>query len=188
MPHWRTPNFVFRRPPARSLSGGHCYTGPAMTMPLLAPNREKRDFGLTSDFVPTGDQPAAIEKLVEGVERGDRYQTLLGVTGSGKTFTIANVIAQTGRSDAGARAQQDAGRAALLRAQGVLPGERGRVLRLLLRLLPARGLHPAHRHVHREGRGHQRGDRQAAACGHAVAVHAARRDHRRQRELHLRPR
>ena len=68
------------------------------SMPLLAPNREKRAFGLTSDFVPTGDQPAAIERLVEGVDRGDRYQTLLGVTGSGKTFTIANVVAQTGRS------------------------------------------------------------------------------------------
>ncbi|MCA9829388.1 MAG: excinuclease ABC subunit UvrB [Dehalococcoidia bacterium] len=68
-----------------------------MVMPLLAPNRERAPFKLTADFVPTGDQPEAIEKLVEGVERGDRYQTLLGVTGSGKTFTMANVIAQTGR-------------------------------------------------------------------------------------------
>ncbi|MBE0610794.1 MAG: DEAD/DEAH box helicase family protein, partial [Dehalococcoidia bacterium] len=50
-----------------------------------------------ADYVPTGDQPQAIEKLVEGVNRGDRYQTLLGVTGSGKTFTMANVIQQTGR-------------------------------------------------------------------------------------------
>ncbi|MDP4292548.1 MAG: DEAD/DEAH box helicase family protein, partial [Bacteroidota bacterium] len=49
-------------------------------------------FKLTSDYVPTGDQPEAIRQLVEGLRRGDNYQTLLGVTGSGKTFTIANVI------------------------------------------------------------------------------------------------
>ena len=50
------------------------------------------EFKLTSDYVPTGDQPEAIRQLVEGLNRGDNYQTLLGVTGSGKTFTIANVI------------------------------------------------------------------------------------------------
>ncbi|MFM9945560.1 MAG: excinuclease ABC subunit UvrB, partial [Bacteroidia bacterium] len=49
-------------------------------------------FKIVSDFVPTGDQPAAIKQLVEGVNHGDQNQTLLGVTGSGKTFTIANVI------------------------------------------------------------------------------------------------
>ena len=54
-------------------------------------------FHLVADYIPTGDQPEAIAKLVEGVNRGDRYQTLLGVTGSGKTFTMANVIQQTGR-------------------------------------------------------------------------------------------
>src|SRR5690606_24674162 len=52
-------------------------------------------FDLTSEYSPTGDQPQAIKELVEGVKRGDQYQTLLGVTGSGKTFTIANVIQQT---------------------------------------------------------------------------------------------
>lgn len=50
------------------------------------------DFKLTSDFKPTGDQPEAIRQLVEGLEAGIPYQTLLGVTGSGKTFTVANVI------------------------------------------------------------------------------------------------
>src|SRR5471030_2953097 len=54
-------------------------------------------FKLASDYQPTGDQPQAIEKLVASVRAGNRYQTLLGVTGSGKTFTMANVIAQTGR-------------------------------------------------------------------------------------------
>lgn len=52
------------------------------------------EFELTSDFRPTGDQPEAIKQLVEGIRRGDHAQTLLGVTGSGKTFTIANVVQQ----------------------------------------------------------------------------------------------
>lgn len=54
-------------------------------------------FDLKSPFQPTGDQPDAIVKLVEGVKRGDKHQTLLGATGTGKTFTMANVIAQTGK-------------------------------------------------------------------------------------------
>jgi excinuclease ABC subunit B len=54
-------------------------------------------FKIHSPFEPTGDQPEAIDRIVAGVESGQRYQTLLGVTGSGKTFTMAHVIAQTGR-------------------------------------------------------------------------------------------
>jgi len=54
-------------------------------------------FELVSDFVPKGDQPAAIDALVAGLEAGRRWQTLLGVTGSGKTFTMANVIARVQR-------------------------------------------------------------------------------------------
>ncbi|MFH0841309.1 MAG: excinuclease ABC subunit UvrB [Bacteroidota bacterium] len=50
------------------------------------------EFKLVSDFIPTGDQPEAIKQLIEGLNKGVPYQTLLGVTGSGKTFTIANVI------------------------------------------------------------------------------------------------
>ena len=49
-------------------------------------------FKITSDYKPTGDQPEAIKELTDGVKRGARAQVLLGVTGSGKTFTIANVI------------------------------------------------------------------------------------------------
>ena len=55
------------------------------------------EFKLKSDFQPTGDQPVAIKKLVQGIESQESNQTLLGVTGSGKTFTMANVIAQSGR-------------------------------------------------------------------------------------------
>ncbi len=54
-------------------------------------------FKLVSKYKPTGDQPQAIEKLVEGFRAGNQFQTLLGVTGSGKTFTMANVIAQLNR-------------------------------------------------------------------------------------------
>jgi len=54
-------------------------------------------FKIRSDYRPTGDQPEAIETLVQGLHRGSRYQTLLGVTGSGKTFTVANVIERVQR-------------------------------------------------------------------------------------------
>ena len=54
-------------------------------------------FILHSEYAPTGDQPEAIERLTRGILAGDRMQTLLGVTGSGKTFTTANVIARINR-------------------------------------------------------------------------------------------
>ena len=55
------------------------------------------DFQITSKFKPTGDQPEAIKQLTDGIKRGDPAQVLLGVTGSGKTFTVANVIANVGK-------------------------------------------------------------------------------------------
>ncbi len=58
---------------------------------------DKTAFQLVSSYKPRGDQPAAIDQLVAGLNRGDKHQTLLGVTGSGKTFAIANVIARYGR-------------------------------------------------------------------------------------------
>ncbi|MBI5695568.1 MAG: excinuclease ABC subunit UvrB [Nitrospirae bacterium] len=56
-----------------------------------------KEFKLVSEYVPKGDQPQAIEELTEGILRGDRHQVLLGVTGSGKTFTMANVIRNVGK-------------------------------------------------------------------------------------------
>ena len=55
---------------------------------------QTKPFKLVSQFQPTGDQPQAIEQLVRGFQAGNRFETLLGVTGSGKTFTMANVITQ----------------------------------------------------------------------------------------------
>ncbi|WP_338553337.1 excinuclease ABC subunit UvrB [Paenibacillus sp. KS-LC4] len=58
---------------------------------------QARNFELKSNYTPQGDQPRAIRQLVEGVEAGERFQTLLGATGTGKTYTIANMIAQVNR-------------------------------------------------------------------------------------------
>ena len=58
---------------------------------------ESRPFELVTQYAPAGDQPQAIEKLVKGIQQGYKSQLLLGVTGSGKTYTMANVIAQTQR-------------------------------------------------------------------------------------------
>jgi excinuclease ABC subunit B len=72
-----------------------------MLTPLLVAERPPGDiekpFRLHSEFAPAGDQPEAIDELCEGLARGERDQVLLGVTGSGKTFTMAHVIARTGR-------------------------------------------------------------------------------------------
>src|SRR5712671_4976959 len=70
-------------------------------LPLLVAERPQvdieRPFRLRSEFQPAGDQPQAIEELCQGITAGERDQVLLGVTGSGKTFTMAHVIARTGR-------------------------------------------------------------------------------------------
>ncbi len=60
-------------------------------------NDAQSKFDLQANFIPKGDQPEAIKQLTRGLLEGEKHQTLLGVTGSGKTFTIANVIAQYGR-------------------------------------------------------------------------------------------
>ena len=86
------------------------------------------------------------------------------------------------------RAEQDARGAAVLRVPRVLPRERGRVLRLVLRLLPARGLRPVARSLHREGLEHQRAHRADAALGDEVAARARGRGDRRHRVVHLRHR
>ena len=148
--------------PALAECQGRVYESPRM------------DFQLVSDYQPEGDQAQAIAKLAKSLAAGNRHQTLLGVTGSGKTFTMANLIAAPRQADADHEPQQDARGAALLGVQELLPAQRGGVFRLLLRLLSAGSLHPAQRHLHREGFVHQRGDRAAAAQHHGLAADTRR--------------
>ena len=61
---------------------------------------QERKFKLSSEFSPTGDQPKAIESLVAGFNSGIKYQTMMGVTGSGKTFTMANIVERVQRNRA----------------------------------------------------------------------------------------
>ena len=77
------------------------------------------DFKLVSDYAPMGDQPEAIAQLVGSIRHGSKHNTLLGVTGSGKTFTVANVIAQLKPPDARPEPQQDARGAALRRVPAI---------------------------------------------------------------------
>ena len=119
---------------------------------------------------------------------GAKHQMLLGVTGSGKTFTIANVIRNVNKPTLVISHNKTLAAQLYAEFKSFFPQQRRRILRQLLRLLPARGLHPAHRHVHREGFQQQRGDRAAAALDHELAVRAARRDRGRQRVVHLRHR
>ena len=77
-------------------------------------------FRVVSEFEPKGDQPAAIDELVEGITSQERDQVLLGVTGSGKTFTMAQVIARTNRPALVLAPEQNLGGAALWRIQKLL--------------------------------------------------------------------
>ena len=159
----------------------------SLTLDQLHATYEHRGFPTSSvRFSRPAISRRRLSSWCAGIEAGKRAQVLLGVTGSGKTFTMANVIAAVRQADAGHLAQQDAGGPALRRVQGVLSAQRGPLLRQLLRLLPARSVHPAARHLHREGRLDQRGDRPAAAGGDQLAGQPARRDHRGQRVVHLR--
>ena len=160
--------------------------------PHRPPRPDKTEGGrrlvIKSDFDPKGDQPQAIAELVEGVRRHDRTQVLLGVTGSGKTFTMAKVIEETQRPALILAPNKTLAAQLYGEFKKLLSRQRRRVFRLLLRLLPAGSLYPAHRHLYREGFLDQRADRPHAPCGDARAVGARRRDHRRLGVLHLRHR
>ena len=146
------------------------------------------EFRVNPAYRPVADQPTALASLAEGIDAArplpdaarrhrvgqDRHDGLRDRAGPA-----------AGARD---RPQQDAGRPALQRVPGVLPGQRRRVLRLVLRLLPAGGLRPGAGPLHREGLLHQRGDRPPSPRGDERAVRAPRRDRGGERLLHLRPR
>jgi excinuclease ABC subunit B len=95
------------------------------------------DFKLVSSYKPQGDQRTAIEALTRGIYDREQHQVLLGVTGSGKTFTMAKVIEAINRPALVMAHNKDAGGAALSRVQEFFSAQRGRIFRLVLRLLPA---------------------------------------------------
>ena len=80
-----------------------------------------KPFTIQSKYSPAGDQPTAIAQLVEGLEAGLAQQTLLGVTGSGKTFTMANVIVEVQRPTLILAQQQDSRRSIIWRDERVFP-------------------------------------------------------------------
>ena len=123
-----------------------------------------------------------------GVNEGQQYQTLLGATGTGKTFTMANVIARRREADARDRAQQDARRAALQRVPRVLPDNAVEYFVSYYDYYQPEAYLPVVRHVHREGLLAQRGHRPAAPRGDVVAAAPPRRRDRRLGLVHLRPR
>ena len=145
-------------------------------------------FNLVSDF-ELARRPAAGDRRARGgAGPRRRHQVLLGVTGSGKTFTMAQAIARVNRPALVMVHNKTLAAQLYPGVPALLSRERRRVLRQLLRLLPARSLRAGDRLLHREGSDHQRRDRPDAAVGDALALRAPRRHHRRQRVVHLRPR
>ena len=158
-----------------------------VTVTLGSPLAASSRFKLVCEYEPRGDQPKAIAELVAGLDARRAAPGPPGRHGLRQDLHHGQRDRGRGAPHPDHRPQQDAGGAALQRVQAVLPRERRRVLRLLLRLLPARGLHPADGHLHREGLRHQRQHRQAAPLRHAKPPGAAGRRHRGLRLLHLRP-
>ena len=115
------------------------------------------------------------------INGGEKDVVLLGATGTGKTATVAWVVEQLQRPILVMQPNKTLAAQFANELRELLPEQRGRVLRLLLRLLPARGLRPADRHLHREGLLDQRGGRAAAALGDQLAADPARRDRGRRR-------
>ena len=142
----------------------------------------------SAGYAPTGDQPRAVAELARSLGARGALPDAAGRHRNRQDGDDG--LDHRGDPAAGARdrAQQDARSAALQRVPRVLPAERRRVLRLLLRLLPARGVRPAGRPLHREGQLAERRHRPAAPRRDVEPALAPRRRHRRLGLVHLRPR
>ena len=112
-------------------------------------------FDLKSSYQPTGDQPTAITELVRGLKKGRDRQVLLGVTGSGKTFTIANVIQQTQLPTLVVAHNKTLAAQLYQEFRDFFSKQRGELFCVVLRLLPTRGIHPQYWHLYRERSHHQ---------------------------------
>ena len=105
-------------------------------------------FKLSSDYSPQGDQAQAIGKLAKSIRAGNRHQTLLGVTGSGKTFTMANVIQQVGKPTLIMSHNKTLAAQLYSEFKNFFPDNAVEYFVSYFDLLPARGLHPAHGYLH----------------------------------------
>ena len=173
------------RPHDTPLSAGAGWFRPVPSILLIGYARVQARLRLLADGRPAEGHRSASPRASR---RASACTTLLGATGTGKTMTMAGDDRGGAAPVAGDRPQQDARGPALQRVPDVLPEQLGRVLRLLLRLLPARGLRPVEGPLHREGLGDQQGDRPPAPRRHGGAVRAPRRRDRGLGVVHLRPR
>ena len=107
-------------------------------------------FKLVSDFKPTGDQPQAIDKLVNGINEGKKFQTLLGVTGSGKTFTMANIIEKVQKPTLVLAHNKTLAGQLYSEFKEFFPRECSRVFCFILRLLSTRSIYCILRHIYRK--------------------------------------
>ena len=98
------------------------------------------EFRVHADFEPMGDQPKAIETLAEGIRAGKRFQTLMGVTGSGKTFTMAKLIEKVQKPTLVISHNKTLAAQLHGEFKEFFPGERRGIFRIILRLLPAGSL------------------------------------------------
>jgi excinuclease ABC subunit B len=131
-------------------------------------------FTLVTDFELKGDQARAISELVDGLRRGDQSQVLLGVTGSGKTFTMAKVIAEVNRPTLVMVHNKTLAAQLYQEFRRFFPENAVEYFVSYYDYYQpeARGLRPVDRLVHREGSDHQRRDRPHAAVGDAVPLRA----------------
>ena len=150
--------------------------------------RAGRPFVLRSDYQPAGDQPTAIKELTEAALAGEQDQVLLGVTGSGKTFTMAKVI-ETLQRPALVLAPNKILAAQLYgEFKSFFPDNAVEYFVSYYDYYQPEAYVPRIRHLHREGKLGERGDRPHAPLGDAVAAGARRRDHRRVGVVPLRHR
>lgn len=89
-------------------------------------------FKLVSEYKPAGDQPQAVDKLVSGIQRGYRFQTLLGATGTGKTYTMANVIERVQKPTLVIAHNKTLAAQLCTEFKGFFSGQRGGIFRVLL--------------------------------------------------------
>ena len=139
------------------------------------------EFQIVSDFQPTGDQPQAIERLVEGVNDDMIHQTLMGVTGSGKTFTMANVVQELQRPTLVIAHNKTLAAQLATEFKEFFPDNAVEYFVSYYDYYQPEAYGPPQRPLHRKRRRHQRGTRQAPPRRHPRAPHPPRHAHSRVR-------